>query len=132
MYPQRACPHPYGSFVANGCDIFLVFQTAGLAEKIRRPRSGIQRFPRKNGADAARKGPLSGCVGSWKNTPYVRSVGGVLRHNRFVVRGRGEIGIQNRNTDVCQIAALRALFHIDCDGDLRIVRRGVENERGVV
>ena len=41
MYPQRACPHPYGSFVANGCDIFLVFQTAGLAEKIRRPRSGI-------------------------------------------------------------------------------------------
>ena len=41
MYPQRACPHPYGSFVANGYDIFLVFQTAGLAEKIRRPRSGI-------------------------------------------------------------------------------------------
>ena len=41
MYPRRACPHPYGSFVANGCDIFLVFQTAELAEKIRRPRSGI-------------------------------------------------------------------------------------------
>ena len=41
VYPRRACPHPYGSFVANGCDIFLVFQTAGLAEKIRRPRSGI-------------------------------------------------------------------------------------------
>ena len=41
MYPRRACPHPYGSFVANGCDIFLVFQTAGLSEKIRRPRSGI-------------------------------------------------------------------------------------------
>ena len=35
-YPQRACPHPYGSFVANGCDIFLAFQTAELAEKIRR------------------------------------------------------------------------------------------------
>ena len=36
MYPRRACPHPYGSFVANGCDIFLAFQTAELAEKIRR------------------------------------------------------------------------------------------------
>ena len=34
-----------------------------------RGRGFIQRFPRKNGADAARKGPLSGCVGSWKNTP---------------------------------------------------------------
>ena len=44
-YPQRACPHPYGSFVANGCDIFPIFRTVGLAEKIRRPRSGfIQRF----------------------------------------------------------------------------------------
>ena len=41
MYPRSVCPHPYGSFVVNGCDIFLVFQTAGLAEKIRRPRSGI-------------------------------------------------------------------------------------------
>ena len=71
-----------------------------------RGRGFIQRFPRKNGADAARKGPLSGCVGSWKNTPYVRSVGGVLRHHRFIVRGGGEIGIQNRDTDVCQIAAL--------------------------
>ena len=41
MYPQRACPHPYGSFVANGCDIFPIFRTVGLAEKIRRPRSGF-------------------------------------------------------------------------------------------
>ena len=41
VYPQRACPHPYGSFVANGCDIFPLFRTVGLAEKIRRPRSGF-------------------------------------------------------------------------------------------
>ena len=40
-YPQRACPHPYGSFVANGYDIFPIFRTVGLAEKNRRPRSGF-------------------------------------------------------------------------------------------
>ena len=30
------CPHPYGVFDADGCDRFQAFQTAGLAEKIRR------------------------------------------------------------------------------------------------
>ena len=47
MYPQRACPHPYGSFVANGCDRFLVFKPQDWRKRsVARGRGFIQRFPK--------------------------------------------------------------------------------------
>ena len=88
MYPQRACPHPYGSFVANGCDIFLVFKPPDNG-KIRRPRSGfIQRFP--NVPKQIRVRTHGENCGSWMSNPVFMSLAELhWQHWRCLAGWRG-------------------------------------------
>ena len=48
------------------------------------------------------------------------------------LHGGREIIIQDLLGDLAQVTALGALFHIDGNGDLRIIRRGKQNKRSVI
>ena len=60
--------------------------------------------------------------------PACFSVQGIFGGDGIRGAGFGEVGRQDIAGDGAERAALRALFHIDRNGDLRVVRRGIEHE----